>query len=304
VPPPTNARNLKPADIDLVIALGDSLTAAFGADASSIFDLFVDYRASSFSGGVNPNLNTFPKLLTVFNNGLTGFSIGDGDEYSSNSRLNVAVTGAISEELPPQITNLRSKLDTLNRPNDWKHISLFIGGNDLCDSCDDPPRFSAAQYSINIQRALDEIKGTLRNVFVSLVVPPDVTLLSELTGGLCSILRPFECTCVDPDDGAHELHAEYVTALHEIENLPKYNDRADFYVVVQPFLELINIPRLPNGNPDMSYFAPDCFHFSDKAHTEAGLALWNNLMEPRASKKREWTVGEPYECPGPNQFLQ
>jgi len=230
--------------------------------------------------------------------------VGDGDENSANSRLNVAVTGAISEELPAQVTNLINKLNSLNDPTAWKHIALFIGGNDLCDSCVEPDRFTAAVYSANVQRALDQIKGSLRNVFVSLVVPPDVTLLSELTGGLCDILRPFECSCVDPGDGAHELHALYITALHQIEKLPQYNDREDFFVVVQPFLELIHLPKLPNGENDMSYFAPDCFHFSSKAHNAAGLALWNNLMEIPADKKRAWIVGEPYECPVGDQFLQ
>jgi len=285
-----------------VAGLGDSLTAAFGADATSIINLFTDYRASSFSSGINTRFFTYPRCTQVFNSALAGFSVGNGNENSANSRLNVAVTGAISEELGPQVTNLVNKLQSFP-PTAWKHISLFIGGNDLCDSCTDWNRYSAARYSANIQVALDQIKAQIHNVMISLVVPPDVTLLAELPGLGCSILRPFECGCNDdPDTSA--LQKQYIAALHEIEKLPKYNDAQDFFVVVQPFLEDIQLPRLPDGSVDMSYFAPDCFHFSTKAHSAAGLALWNNLMERPADKLRTWIVGEPYECPDPEQYLQ
>ena len=33
-----------------------------------------------------------------------------------------------------------------------------------------------------------------------------------------------------------------------------------------------------NGNPDLSYFAPDCFHFSEKGQNMAGKALWNSIV--------------------------
>lgn len=33
-----------------------------------------------------------------------------------------------------------------------------------------------------------------------------------------------------------------------------------------------------DGRPDRSYFAPDCFHLSQKAHTLMARALWNNMV--------------------------
>jgi len=138
---------------------------------------------------------------------------------------------------------------------------------------------------------------------VNLVLPPDVTLLSTVTGGICSFLRPFECSCIQ-NTQTKALHADYCKALHEIESDPINNDKPDFFVSCQPFLELIQIPML-DGEPDLSYFAPDCFHFSAKAQSVAGLSLWNNMMEAPADKKRFWFVGEPFECPQtPNQYLQ
>lgn len=44
---------------------------------------------------------------------------------------------------------------------------------------------------------------------------------------------------------------------------------------------LISIPivfLLKDGRPDRSYFAPDCFHLSQKAHTLMARGLWNNMV--------------------------
>jgi len=68
-------------------------------------------------------------------------------------------------------------------------------------------------------------------------------------------------------------------------------------VVVQPFLTNTQVPVLPNGEPDSSYFAPDCFHFAGKAHAAAAVGLWNNMFEPINAKKTAWVVNEPFDCP-------
>jgi len=183
----------------------------------------------------------------------------------------------------------------------WKHISVFIGGNDLCDSCSDWDSHTDVIFYANVQRAVQKLTDNLKNMFISVILPPDVTILSELTSLLCSILRPFECGCATNDETSI-LHGRYVDILHRFEG-PEWNTRPDYYIAVQTFLDLIHVPRLPNGNPDMSYFAPDCFHFSAKSHSAAGLALWNNLMEKKGEKQREWIVGEPFKC-APDPFLQ
>lgn len=38
------------------------------------------------------------------------------------------------------------------------------------------------------------------------------------------------------------------------------------------------LSQLKNGQPDRSYFTPDCFHLSQKAHTLMARALWNNMV--------------------------
>jgi len=99
----------------------------------------------------------------------------------------------------------------------------------------------------------------------------------------------------------HHIYKEYYNVLEDIQEKKKYRDKEDFNLVVQPFLVDLEMP-MKNGNPDTSYFAPDCFHFSGIAHQAAAVALWNNMVEPE-EKKKTWFPGESLECPKPEQFL-
>ncbi len=53
---PHSAKFLRPGDIKILAALGDSLTAGFGAKSASIDDLFNEYRGVSFSSSYTPHV--------------------------------------------------------------------------------------------------------------------------------------------------------------------------------------------------------------------------------------------------------
>jgi hypothetical protein len=57
------------------------------------------------------------------------------------------------------------------------------------------------------------------------------------------------------------------------------------------------LPLKPDHTIDFSYFAPDCFHFSGKGHSQAALSLWNNMLEPVGAKQWAWHMGENLSCP-------
>jgi phospholipase B1 len=303
-PRPTSAQKLLPGDIDVVAAVGDSIVAAFGALSNSIFTVFKEWRGYSFSvGGQTPfeTSVTVPNVLKKYNSALRGFSTGNGKETSATANLNVAVSGARSYNLLAQIDSLEAKFKKgYDIQNDWKLINLFIGGNDLCDYCSDTTKNSPANYQKNVEAALDAIKAKFPRTFVNLIPPPDVTLLGKVSSGLCSLLHAYECGCAT-NVGTHQIYARYVESLFAIQDLPKYKDQEDFFVVVQPFLIEIELP-MKNGSPDTTYFAPDCFHFSGLAHDASAVALWNNMVEPQ-NKKKTWTPGEQIECPKPGQYL-
>uniref|UniRef100_A0A6B2LLB3 Triacylglycerol lipase n=1 Tax=Arcella intermedia TaxID=1963864 RepID=A0A6B2LLB3_9EUKA len=148
---PTDARDLLPADIDIIMAMGDSLTAGFGADSTHLFNLFVDYRGSSFSVGGAKSIDecsTLANILQVYNRNITGYSTGAG-EAEEKAKLNVAVTGSRSRDLLKQVHVLRDRLQAYDMKQ-WKMLTIFIGSNDLCGSCFDPLN-SAEHFVANLE---------------------------------------------------------------------------------------------------------------------------------------------------------
>jgi len=302
---PTNARRLRPADIDVIATIGDSVAAGFAALSETIWDIFTEYRGHAFTiGGQQPynEYVTVPNMLRLYNSNLKGYSIGDGGADSPNAVLNVAVSGARSYDLMPQLDVLEARMKEIgvDMQNDWKLISIFIGGNDLCDYCSDTDKNSPVNFALRLEAVLDAIKARFPRVFVNLMTPPDVTLLGKVTSGLCELLHLFECGC-SKDFPTHLAHREYTDLLFSLAAAPKYKDKEDFHVSLQPFLANLTLPLGPDGKPDTTYFAPDCFHFSGKAHQAAAVALWNNMCEP-TNKRTTWIPGEPIECPV-NDFI-
>uniref|UniRef100_A0A182TIB6 Lipase domain-containing protein n=1 Tax=Anopheles melas TaxID=34690 RepID=A0A182TIB6_9DIPT len=67
---PTSVHKLRPGDINVIAAMGDSLTAATGAAASGFIDLYQENRGLAWSIGGQwdwRNVTTLPNILKVFN---------------------------------------------------------------------------------------------------------------------------------------------------------------------------------------------------------------------------------------------
>uniref|UniRef100_A0A668U0G7 Uncharacterized protein n=1 Tax=Oreochromis aureus TaxID=47969 RepID=A0A668U0G7_OREAU len=65
----------------------------------------------------------------------------------------------------------------------------------------------------------------------------------------------------------------------------RYDNKEDFAVVLQPFFKSTILPFNAEGQPDVTYFSQDCFHFSERGHADMAVALWNNMMEPVGEKQ-------------------
>nr|XP_035946060.1 phospholipase B1, membrane-associated [Halichoerus grypus] len=318
---PTSVHRLKPADIKVIGALGDSLTAGNGAGSKpgDIVDVLTQYRGLSWSAGGDHNLSsvtTLPNILREFNPSLRGFSVGTGKENSPGAFLNQAVAGDRAEDLPVQARRLVDlmKNDTkINFQEDWKIITLFIGGNDLCDFCSDPVRYSPQNFTDNIGKALDILHAEVPRAFVNLVKVLEIISLRELYQEKeVSCPRPILrnlCPCVlKPDDNSTELaslievNKQYQEGTHQLVENGRYDTREDFTVVVQPLFEKVDMPKTSEGLPDHSFFAPDCFHFSSKAHAYAASALWNNMLEPVGQKTTQHSFEYKINITCPNQF--
>ncbi|KAM9053640.1 phospholipase B1, membrane-associated [Megaptera novaeangliae] len=317
---PTSVHRLKLADIKVIGALGDSLTAGNGAGSKpgNVLDVSTQYRGLSWSAGGDQNLSsvtTLPNILREFNPSLKGFSVGTGRQNSPGAFLNQAVAGARAENLSAQarrLVDLMKNYTNINFQEDWKIITLFIGGNDLCDVCDDPVRYSPQNFTDNIGKALDILHAEVPRAFVNLVKIMEIISLRELyqekTVRCPRLILRNLCPCVLKfDDNSTELaslievNKKYQEGTHQLVESGRYDTREDFTVVVQPFFEKVEMPKTPEGLPDSSFFAPDCFHFSRKAHAHAAWALWNNMLEPVGQKTRRHEFEDKVNVTCPDQ---
>ncbi|XP_006880749.1 PREDICTED: phospholipase B1, membrane-associated [Elephantulus edwardii] len=317
---PTSVHRLKPADIKVIGALGDSLTAGNGAGSTpgNVLDVLTQYRGLSWSVGGDQNLSTVTTLANIlreFNPSLRGFSVGTGKESSSGAAFNQAVAGDKAEDLPIRARRLVDlmKNDTrINFQEDWKIITLFIGGNDLCDFCNDQVRYSPQNFSDNIRKALDILHAEVPRTFVNLVLVLEIVNLRELyleKKVYCPrlILRSL-CPCVLKfDDNSTELAAlievnkKYQEKTYQLVESGRYDTKDDFTVVIQPFFEKVDMPKNSAGLPDNTFFAPDCFHFSSKAHARAASALWNNMLQPVDKKTAQHNFENKINISCPDQ---
>eukprot|EP00795_Rhopilema_esculentum_P006688 gene6688-12245_t len=158
---PKSVHRLKPSDIDYVAAMGDSITAAFGADSKNLLEIFIEYRGISWSIGGDKSLKevvTLPNIIKEYYSGVNGFSVKTTPvkiRVPWRAHMNFAVSGAISIDLPGQaeklIADLKSKKDF---EDSWKLLTIWIGGNDLCAICKND-KHTLEKYVGGIRDALD-----------------------------------------------------------------------------------------------------------------------------------------------------
>ncbi|XP_060552278.1 phospholipase B1, membrane-associated-like isoform X2 [Ruditapes philippinarum] len=311
--PSSSVHTLRPEHVSVVAAMGDSLTAGNGILGNNILDCLTEYRGRSWSIGGDLNfaqgVETLPNILKEFNPHLHGYSLGKCDETNyACSQLNVAVAGETSQDMPDQARDLVSRLTNPNfgvdLMNEWKVITVFIGGNDLCDICNNYNIHQPSSYLAKVEEALDILHQNIPKAFINLVQIFDITPLARVSQGFfCNLITQSVCGCAKNVNNNAMLQGashEYQAGLQRLVDSGKYDTRDDFTVVLQPFFEDTEPVRDHSGGYDLAYFAPDCFHFSDLGANAAGKSLWNNMIEPVGSKKREWHLNEAFHCPHTN----
>ncbi|KAJ8290363.1 hypothetical protein GJAV_G00011900 [Gymnothorax javanicus] len=206
---PSSVEQVKAADIRAIAALGDSLTTAIGANASSVLEIPIEYRQVSFSIG---GYGTFQDVITLAN---------------IVKLFNPKVLG------PAPIQTLNGLPATINETG----FNLAVTGHNTLN------------FSEQARHLIDTFKS-------------------------------------------------YPRRLEQLLHSDRYF-KEDFAVVLQPFAEKAQPPRLPNGDIDVSFFAPDCFHFTIKGHEELAKGLWNNMFQPAGEKGMIEEFSEPVKliCP-------
>ncbi|XP_028809342.1 phospholipase B1, membrane-associated-like isoform X1 [Denticeps clupeoides] len=181
--------------------------------------------------------------------------------------------------------------------------------NDICDYCKDKSLYSVENFvyymTVSLEMLMTEVPRMIVNV-VQILPMETLREVQKPTPG-CLLQRSF-CSClVKPATGSIDLkelievNLEYQKRLEQL----LYSNRffkEDFSVVLQPFLKHADPPRLTNGKIDMSFFTPDCFHFTMKGHEELAKGLWNNMFQPEEAKFMVESFSNPIQlkCPSPD----
>ncbi|XP_054258896.1 phospholipase B1, membrane-associated-like [Macrosteles quadrilineatus] len=314
---PSSVHHLRPGDIDVVGALGDSLVAGNGALEEYALGTIIEYRGVSWCAGGDGTWRQFltlPNILKMFNPNLTGYSVGKGEFLSPNSHMNVAIPVSADADALKQARMIVSKMRkerNIDFHNDWKLITIFFGANDLCSGqCYDHTGTTPEAHAFKLRLALDYLQERLPRTLVNLVPVLDVSVSVRVKRSLmCRLLHRFFCTCFHLRGSADEMSiiTDLVRGYQEAEQLlvssGRYNQKQDFTVVIQPFIKLFNAPLEPHQRYkhaiDISYVTYDCFHFSQKGHAMAANLLWNNMLEPvghKTTKALDYMM-EKFYCP-------
>ncbi|XP_073841452.1 phospholipase B1, membrane-associated-like [Musca autumnalis] len=312
---PTSVHQLRPGDIDVIAAIGDSLSAGNGIYSKTFLNMVAEFRGLAFSGGGIGNWRTvltLPNILKVFNPNLYGFATDNVLTHEKGSNFNIAEPMAMSRDLVYQVHNLIQRLKAdpnVNMQQDWKLLTIFVGSLDLCfDLCHSEHLWEKLrQHEMDLIEAFTLLRDNVPRLVVNLLPAPNmVTTLGQLRNVplQCKLVHTVGCRCVF--SAAHNgtslrITSEYFTHWQGIDeyvaSLPAFQ-RDDFTVLYQPFMANAKLPRLSNGDVDLRFFSSDCFHFSQLGQAAVANALWNNMLQMPGRK--DDTIREPlqyFECP-------
>ncbi|KAL1373949.1 hypothetical protein pipiens_018357, partial [Culex pipiens pipiens] len=113
---PTSVHQLRPGDIDIISAVGDSLTSATAANSVALWELLIENRGLAWCIGGQGTWRThltLPNILKEFNPKLFGYSLFDSYNVHHSAQFNVAENIATTTDMPYNAAKLvaRMKLD-------------------------------------------------------------------------------------------------------------------------------------------------------------------------------------------------
>ncbi|XP_016914727.2 phospholipase B1, membrane-associated-like isoform X2 [Apis cerana] len=312
---PNSVHRLRPGDIDVIAAIGDSLTAGSGIFAKNLLEIFVENRGVQANIGGKGTWRTYltlPNILKEYNPELIGYALEDSLTSQSASQLSVAEIGAMSKDLPFMAKYLINKIKKdarIDVKKHWKLISIFIGHNDFCSEiCAVPSPWSIVEnHKIELVKTLRILRDNLPRTFIAIQLPPHLKELVASRKGRnslkCYVTTLIECSCLfalqfqDRRQEYYKVIRRWQELEEEIADYPEFH-RNDFTVVALPFLKNSKLPLTDNGYYDLSYLSIDCFHLNQKGNAQIANNLWNSLLEPVGNKSTSWTpIFEKFLCP-------
>ncbi|XP_049848198.1 phospholipase B1, membrane-associated-like isoform X2 [Schistocerca gregaria] len=173
---PSSVHRLRPGDIDVVAAMGDSLVAGNGALDEFALGAIIEYRGVSWCAGGDGTWReavTLPNLLKEYNPAVRGYSVGRGEFLAPSAGLNVAFPVSADADALQQARTLVRRMRAypgVDYQRDWKVVTVFFGANDLCSAqCYNPARAAAPHHIRRLRDALDYLHQHMPRAFVNLI---------------------------------------------------------------------------------------------------------------------------------------
>jgi phospholipase B1 len=296
---PDSVHKLKPSDINVLAAFGDSITAGNGLGARHLIEVAIENRGESWLIGgdrsIEEGVVTLANILKKFNPGLKGYSLCAAQrQHERRSWFNIARPGAQNDDMLEEAELLHERMladSRVNYTHDWKMISMFVGGNDLCVACHNG-RNTPALFYYEFERALVYLKANMPRTIINLISMFDVTPLQNMSRGIvCDLMQWGFCDCArnwTTLPMMREYQLEYHKVFLNLSADPRFQ-ADDFAIVVQPHMRDIVPPVDPStGNIVKDILSPDCFHPQRISHQGFAAWLWNTLLIPVGQKPLSW----------------
>uniref|UniRef100_F1L910 Phospholipase B1, membrane-associated n=1 Tax=Ascaris suum TaxID=6253 RepID=F1L910_ASCSU len=282
----SESADLSPEDIDIIAALGDSLSTGKGLWPSTD----IEFRGASFPIGGDANIDglvTIPNILLEFNERILGVSHGMGTrDQLPDDQLNCAQSGATSKDMPEQASELIRRLNyhhgKENLKNLWLMLLITIGTEELCSGCS-LPDYRALHATMKI------LADHIPKVFVVLIGPVHVSFSHILTLNL--FRSRCECLNALPKVNMRQLLRGWAEIFYRLQS--------EFNSPQRPTFGLLALPSLTIASPHPeSLFIKNKPFLNRKGHTYAAKWLWNRLMTGPEYNLSETVLSvDDYFCP-------
>ncbi|KAI8875872.1 hypothetical protein K501DRAFT_201698 [Backusella circina FSU 941] len=295
--PAKDITDLRIDDINIVAGLGDSIMAGFammGVDyqGTGIINVSAvsEYRGNSYAMGVDTGAVTLPNFVKHYNSKVQGGSVlshlasfcnGDSCGFPETiyrplrDNLNGAQSGAVAMnlnfELDYLIPRMKSYILSTSYKNDWKMITIQIGSNDQCASCNSTimDKVTPEAYANYVEAAIERIKSEIPKTVVNLFGTFKVSGVFPLTAGQSYCVpngflqNTIECSCSSSAENLAKMDAlsdAYNVKLQSIADKYKGTANGTFAVMYSP------APIQISSFPVDALSNVDCFHPSLKGH--------------------------------------
>ncbi|KZV88552.1 hypothetical protein EXIGLDRAFT_772595 [Exidia glandulosa HHB12029] len=309
-----SVHDLRPDDFDVVMAIGDSITAGAFAKGiqSDVLQSFNEWRGVSYAGGGDPGATTIPNLIKYYRSSVVGASTGyHGVElcfgilcplgpFGWNApvdNFNAAQTGALASNLLHEVRDyLVPQVKDAGIPNSaFKYLNFQIGSNDICQMCAGALTPTAADsFEDDVRSALEYVRKNIPNVLVNVIGVIPVAQIYPLTldQPYCQKLLPglphlnIECSCALLGGAVGNATRTLMNSLTD-----QYNERLQKIVKdyqragYKSFAATWQPPNIPlSSYPIEALSDVDCFHPSQATHARIAAAVWNRLTLATADR--------------------